>query len=377
MNIIHVIPAFTKGGAERVAVDLANAAVTNGDAVAIVAAFHVSEDLLMSDLREEVEVRYVAPTARSILAAYVQLLPWMVRNRQWLLSCDIIHCHLTFGSVFGAVATAMRVLHGGEQPRIIETYHAIGTPVRLPLKRLHMALAATHDGFVAMAEDEPWSQFARDHPTVDSAMIPNGITLCVVPPTRTECDAYRAEAGIPRTARVIGSVGRLVRERRPEMLVQIFEHLASSIPDAHLLMAGSGPEAKRLEKMAAEAGLVERVHFPGLVLRPVLPFSIIDLYLTLNVGPITGIAALEAAAMGLPLIAFQANDAYRSGPNDWIYSSSNPSAVAVEAIRLLNSVDVRRAVAARQREYVLAHHSAEAMFRAYRAFYERVLGSSD
>ncbi|WP_309662918.1 glycosyltransferase [Sphingomonas sp.] len=377
MNIVHVIPAFTKGGAERVAVDLANAAVANGDAVAIVAAFHVPEDLLLCDLRDEVDVRYVARSAGSILAAYLRLLPWMLRNREWLLSRDIIHCHLTFGSLFGAVATAMRALRRGNRPRIVETYHGIGAPVRLPLKRFHMALAATHDGFIAMAEDEPWSRFARDHPKVRSAMIPNGIALDLAPPTKAASDAYRAEAGIPSNALVIGSVGRLVRERRPEMLMRIFERVARSIPDAHLLMAGSGPEAKRLGIMAAEAGLAERVHLPGLALRPALPLSIIHLYLTLNVGPITGIAALEAAAMGLPLIAFQANDAYRTGPGDWIYSSSDPSAVAAEAVRLLGSVEARRALAARQHQHVLAHHGAEAMFRAYRAFYEKILGSPD
>jgi glycosyltransferase involved in cell wall biosynthesis len=377
MNIVHVIPAFTKGGAERVAVDLANAAVTNGDAVAIVAGFPVPADLLLDELRDEVEVRYVAESGRSILAAYLRLLLWIVRNRVWLLSRDIIHCHLTFGSLFGAMITAMRAAPRSKRPRIVETYHAIGTPVRLPLKRLHMALAATHDGFVAMAEDQPWSRFARDHPGLNSTMIPNGIALPVVPPTHAESDAYRADAGIPSDARVIGSVGRLVRERRPEMLMQVFELVAKSIPDAHLLMAGSGPEMKRLEGMAADTGLAQRVHFPGLVLRPALPFSIIDLYLTLNVGQITGIAALEAAAMGLPLIAFQANDAYRSGPQDWIYSSSDPAAVAAEAVRLLGSVEQRRALAARQQQHVVDHHSAEAMARAYRAFYEKVLGAPD
>jgi glycosyltransferase involved in cell wall biosynthesis len=373
MNIVHVIPAFTKGGAERVAVELANAAVRQGHAVAIVAAFHVPEDQLLCDLREDVEVRYVARTARSTCEAYRHLLPWLVRNRRWLLSRDIVHCHLTFGSLIGALLSAVRAVGGRKRPKVVETYHAVGAPLPPMVRRFHMALAATRDGLVTMAEDEHWLGFARDHPKVRSAMIPNGIALDIAPPAPEESDAYRTEAGIQPNALVMGSVGRLVPERRPEMLMRVFQHAAGSIPDLHFLMAGSGPESDRIRIMAEEAGLSDRVHLPGLVMRPALPFSIIDLYLTLNIGAITGIAGLEAAALGVPVIAFQGNHSFQPGPRDWIYSSSNPEELATEAIRLLRSVEARRTLAVQQEQYVFANHGAEAMVRDYLAFYEDVI----
>ena len=50
-------------------------------------------------------------------------------------------------------------------------------------------------------------------------------------------------------------------------------------------------------------------------------FAILELYLTVNVGPTTGVAALEAAMSGLPVIAYQMVADYKSGSSDWIWSS--------------------------------------------------------
>ena len=41
MNIVHVVPALTKGGAERVAVELANHAVGSGHKVTLIAGWSV------------------------------------------------------------------------------------------------------------------------------------------------------------------------------------------------------------------------------------------------------------------------------------------------------------------------------------------------
>ena len=374
MKIAHVIPQLVKGGAEKMAVDLANHFAAQGDEVAMLAAYPADPGLLQWALSDAVDIRVVSERAGR-WSAYALLVPWIVRNRLWLESRDIIHCHLSFGSALGTAVSALQAVRGRRGPRIVETYHAIGAPISSLDRRVHALLAATHDGVVAMAEDEPWARFVGDHPDICTAMIPNGIALDIKPPSAADSSAYRARAGIPPGAPVIGTVGRLVPARRPDAFLEVFRNVAEALPDVHFLMAGEGPEAERLKAVAAQSGLGDRLHFPGLAVRPELPFSIIDLYLTLNVGPITGIAALEAAAMGLPLVAVQANAGHRPGAQDWIFSSTDPAAIAAEAVRLLNSPAERQALAERQKQHVVANHSVEAMAAAYRAFYERVLES--
>lgn len=374
MNIIHVIPAFTKGGGERVALDLANAAATNGDAVAIIAAFHVPEDLLLCDLREEVEVRYVARSAHSILAAYLRLLPWMLRNRQWLLSRDIVHCHLTFGSVFGTVARSLRGLWGHRTPLIVETYHAVGMPIPRRQRAFHAALMRGRDGVVLMAEDASWARSLRGRRRLVTAVIPNGVRASITHSSSAEATAYRASIGIPQEAMVVGTVGRLVPARRPDLLIEIFANVARLTDEnIHFLIAGEGSERAAVEEEINRLGLQDRVHTPGLVLNPAVAFSAIDVYLTLNVGSVTGVAALEAATFGLPIVALQLREDYGPAETDWIWSSTNLERLSERIVELIRDPGQARELAEGQRRHVLSSCTVDTMADAYHGFYTTAL----
>lgn len=372
MKIVHVIPALTKGGAERVAVDLANAAVRDGHDVAMLLAYPVDPDLLQKDVDPKVVVRFVRQN-RSRFGVYSSLPLWLARNRPWLMEQDIVHCHLTFGSLFGESLRHLRRWSKAERPKTIETYHAVGTSVPGPMYRLHRWLAARHDGFVTMANDERWSAFLRDRPGLAAAFIPNGIDLSGSGPSDGGARSYRESVGIPGDVPVMGTIGRLVPERRSEDLMQIFLRVAKQAPHAHFLIGGSGPERERLIGQASGAGFGDRFHFPGLVVDPPRALANIDLYLSLNVGGITGIAALEAAGQGVPVIAFQALESHPSGESDWIYSSADHDALADGALRLLSSQAERRALGKKQRQIVTDCFSSRRMFADYLHFYQRVL----
>jgi len=377
MNIVHVIPAFTKGGAERVAVDLANAAVARGDEVAIVAAFPVSEDLLLCDLREEVEVRYVARSARSTRPTYLRLLPWMLRYRHWLLSRDMIHCHLTFGAVFGTLARWLRGLWFRNTPLIIETYHAVGMPIPRHRRAFHAALMRGRDGVVLMAEDARWTRFLLGRGRRLTTVIPNGVRKDIARPSAAEAAAYLASTSIPEGATVVGTVGRLVPARRPDLLIEVFANV-TRLTDSlvHFLIAGEGSERDSLEHEISRRGLQHRVHLPGLVLDPAVAFSAIDIYLTLNIGSVTGIAALEAATFGLPILALQLCEDHAPTDADWIWSSRNLERLSQRIVALIRDPAEARKLAERQRRHVLNYCTINVMADAYHDFYTAVLERS-
>ena len=99
----------------------------------------------------------------------------------------------------------------------------------------------------------------------------------------------------------------------------------------------------------------------------------IDIYISINVGPITGIAGLEAAALPKPVIALQARAGHKMGPQDWIWSNPDPAKVAAEAVRLLGAPECRDRLARRQADRVRTEHSVDAMAAAYEAFYAECL----
>jgi glycosyltransferase involved in cell wall biosynthesis len=372
LKIIHVLPAFTKGGAEIVAVRLANWAADVGWEVAFVTAFPVDPSLLMNDLRPDIDVRHVASARDPKLLRYAKMLPWIAANRRWLFSADIVHCHLTFGSAFGTVLSGLRKLYRRRRPAILETYHAVGAPLPTGHGALHRWLARRQDGFVSMASDPTIAAFVRANPELPYKCIPNGIQLPVRLASQQEARAYRAALGIPDGVPVVGTIGRLVPDRRPAELMAVFAQVARQRRDVHFLIAGEGPERNAIEALARQFGFGDRLHMAGLVLGPAEPLSVMDLYVTLNVGRVTGVAGLEAAASGLPVVAIQTDRSHQMA-GDWIHSSADLHEVATEVTRLLGSANELRELGVRQKGHVERHHSLEAMTNAYREFYATLL----
>lgn len=372
MKITHFNPALTKGGAEKVLVDLANLAVQRGHQVAIVSALAVDAALLQDQVDARVKLHFVCQGGSSKYAAYASMLPWLWQNWSWLSQQDTVHCHMTYGALLGTALRFRRWLAGNKMPRIIETFHGVGMPIRPWQRTLAAWQAAGRDGYALMAEDEYWGAFAAAHTKLPLAIIPNGIVTDLPEVSSAERSAYRREAGIPEGASVIGTVGRLRAERNPFATVATFAEAARQLgPDVHFLIAGDGPMADAVQAEGDRLGLGGRLHLPGLAVKPWVAAAVIDVYISMNVGPITGIAGLEAAAAGVPVIAVQATTDYTGGNRDWIWSDPDPVRVGTEAARLMKSPAERQQLAATQAAHVRAHHSAGAMLDAYLALYAK------
>lgn len=370
MKITHLNPALTKGGAEKVLVDLANLAVSQGHDVSIVSARAVDTALLQDQVDPRVKLHFVTERQTGKGASYAAMLPWLARNWSWLREQDVVHCHLTYGALLGSAIRLRRSIAGSTKPRIVETFHGVGMPIR-PWQRSLAALqaAACRDGYALMAEDDYWRDFADGHPFLPLAIIPNGIAD---PPKSSKAErlAYRREAGIPDGAPVIGTVGRLRAERNPFATLAAFAEAARLLgPEVHFLIAGDGPMTEEVRAEGNRLGLGDRLHLPGLAVQPWVAAAVIDVYVSMNVGPITGIAGLEAAAAGVPVIAVQATADYGAGNSDWIWSDPDPLKVGAEAARLMEAPAERNALGKRQAEHVRGHHSAQAMLADYLKLY--------
>lgn len=365
MKILHFIPSLIRGGAERVVVDLANEAAQRGHQVMVVAATRHPVELMPAPLREDVEVHYIQHGGNA-RAAQLRLVPWVIANRKWLLDQDIVHCHLWLGTEFGALLQKIRGRR--RHPVIVETYHAVGMPIPRHHRALHALLLYGRDAVAFMAEDPYWQRYRESRPRGFFRTIPNGVAAPVLR-DRGSADRYREVASVPADALVVGSISRLAGERRPDLLLEAFSGIAQAVPHANLLIGGEGPARDSLEAAARNEGLEARVHLPGLVLDAADPLSITDLYLTVAVGPVVGVAALEAAQFGKPVIAIQLLPDYRPGADDWFWSSADPAQVSARAIELLSDETGRMALAERQQKHVSALYSADAMGAAYERLY--------
>jgi len=113
----------------------------------------------------------------------------------------------------------------------------------------------------------------------------------------------RAHLGIDSSAPVVVAVGRLVPTKAVDRLVVAAGALVARWPDLMVLVVGDGPQRTALEQAVAQAGLAERFLFLGMRrdVPELLAASDVFAFPTLLEG--FGLAAVEAMAAGLPVVA--------------------------------------------------------------------------
>lgn len=128
-------------------------------------------------------------------------------------------------------------------------------------------------------------------------VVPNGIDVAEL--ERESRDGHQPE-GIPEGSLV--AVGRLVPTKGFDLLVRVLPNLPSEV---HLVICGQGPERERLERLARDLGVTDRLHLPGWV-READKLHLLRQSLA-YVHPARfesfGMSVIEAMAMSAPIVA--------------------------------------------------------------------------
>lgn len=104
------------------------------------------------------------------------------------------------------------------------------------------------------------------------------------------------------------SIGRLVPEKGFDILLDAFATLHSAFRSSELIIVGSGPQQSRLQLQSETLGIQNRVRFVGHVPEPIARFRHASLFVLSSRTEGLPNALLEAAAVGLPIVATPASD---------------------------------------------------------------------
>ena len=143
-----------------------------------------------------------------------------------------------------------------------------------------------------------FNNVAKAYPIVKTfphAIIPNGIDL-------SKFEHWESK---PVPGRIMMSA-RLSPEKGIERALRVMATLSKQHPEAELHIFGTGSERTKLEQLAAELNITQKVFFEGFVsdIIPQLAQASIFLFTPLK-GEGTSFALLEAMAAGLPCVAFE------------------------------------------------------------------------
>jgi glycosyltransferase involved in cell wall biosynthesis len=198
-------------------------------------------------------------------------------------------------------------------------------------------------------------------------------------PYGVDTDTFRpAHEREPGADVVIGSVGRLSIEKGLDDLLRAAATLIHRGTRLRVLLAGDGGERRKLEKLARELEIASLVEFRGEIAHAQVPqvLNELDVFVMPSRAEGFGVAALEAAATGLPVVATRVHgipDVVLDGKTGVLVAPGSVSELA-EAIRtLVNDSAVRGEMGHAGRMFVQDRYSWRDNCAQMDALYRRLL----
>lgn len=230
------------------------------------------------------------------LIGYMQKLNAIIKRGRY----DAIHVHNNKTSFVALIcAKSLRIpvriahAHAAYKKELLTTMFTNG------ISHLITSQVATH--LLACSSEAAISIFGEKETAVRKTMIlRNAIDVDkfrFVPSVRKE---IRNELGI-RNELVIGTVGHLGPEKNHKYLLEIFKALSSLNPNTKLIIVGDGELMNYLKTYSNELGVADKVFFLGQRTDVNQILMAMDIFVMTSVYEGFGIAALEAAASGLPI----------------------------------------------------------------------------
>jgi glycosyltransferase involved in cell wall biosynthesis len=255
---------------------------------------------------------------------------------------DVIHAHLPNAHLLAGMLGKLT-----ETPALA-TVHGRYLNIRdfeiQKITQTHVHLVAKSAYFQAIGMGIPASKLH---------FIPNGADTEVFRPT-DKSNYLHSIAGIPPDTPLVGFVGRLSREKGPDVFVKIAGIVRKTLENCHFILVGEGPMRENLRETIDNNGLHGYVHMVGLQDDMPRVYASLDLMVLTSHSEAMPLAIIEAMASGLPVIATNVGgviDMIEAGYTGFLNNLDDLEGMANNVITLMSNRSMREEMgsAARKR----------------------------
>lgn len=180
--------------------------------------------------------------------------------------------------------------------------------------------------------------------------------------------------------RLVLSVGRLVKQKDLQTLIQTISLVIKLYPKVLFLIVGRGSEEKRIKKLVSKLGAKENVYFSGNISYDKIPciFSACDLFVITSVYEGIPLVLLEAAASGRPVVSTSfagAYDVIEDGKTGFILNFKDEKNIAQKIIFLLKNPKIAQEMGKKGRFFVLERFDKDRILKNYIRMLEETVNS--
>jgi N-acetyl-alpha-D-glucosaminyl L-malate synthase BshA len=292
---------------------------------------------------------------------------------------DIIHAHYAVPHATAAFLSrqVLAASGPGTAPKVVTTLH--GTDITL------VGNDASYSEIVAFSIQQSDSVTAvsaslRDA-TYEALGITRGIEVipnfldCAVHRRRPRADLRKRFTGGDDATKIVAHVSNFRPVKRVGAVVDIFDRIRQQVP-ARLLLVGDGPDLALAYRKARELGITPLVDSVGAQEEVVPLLSVCDVFLLPSAQESFGLAALEAMACEVPVVASRVGglpEVIEHGVSGYLHAPDALDEMAASALSLLTDGALHERISKAACRRVREEFCVERVVPMYEACYRAVL----
>lgn len=362
INILYVIHSFNNGGAETLAIRLADKIDSNR--------FHVSVCALCDEgpLRAVAKEKNIHFFSLGKKEGKDFRLIWRLRRLLKEQKIDVVHTHNQGPLLYTFLAT--RFFH---KIALIHTEHInVNREISYTWKsRLYCRIMyRSLDGFVSIAQHLTSAITATYN--LEKVRVTTILNCVEVLPPAKITTSLKREIDLDEGIKIIGNISALRKQKNHVTLIKAMTYVTAEHPNVALVIAGEGEEGQQLKELADQLLLSRYIYFLGYRSDVSNLLQQFDLFVLPSLYEGLPLCMLEAMSVGLPIVATDvegSNELVKNGENGILVQAQSPEELAGAIITLLSDKQKAQRIGGAAKMHVQTRYSMQRMIDQYETFY--------